>query len=351
MKKIKEITKTEQKAIIFDRDETLNFDPGYINDPKNFKLKPGVTTGLALLQKSGYKIIVATNQAGIAKMKITPKQLEAVHKKMEDLLQKENVVLDAIYFCPHKDSDHCQCRKPKDGLIRKAMEDFSLKPENTWIVGDRHRDLIAGESINLKGILLPQKIPETLPDPTNLLFRANNFSEVVQFILEYDFNKEIQKKIFDDYKSTSFAQFLQHKKNENQTIVTTNGVFDLLHPGHLQYLHASARLANTFILALNSDESVSRLKGKTRPLNSFIDRAMVLGNLWFIDAIVQFSEDTPEKFLSLVKPDFHVKGGDYKIADLPEAKVLEKNNAKIFILPFRKGYSTTSIISKMKKGK
>ena len=335
-----------KRAVIFDRDETLNFDPGYINDPDHFQLKPGVTTGLRTLQKMGYKIAVATNQAGIAKDKITEEQLEKVHEKMDELLAQAGVTIDGLFICKHKDEDECDCRKPHNGLMIQAIRKLNLDAKTTWVVGDRHRDLLAGADLGMRGILLPGKDTEEGIAPPNLVFSAKDFTAAVSFILESDFNYLQSRKIFSSYKDTAFQLWLQERRTNASSLVTTNGVFDLLHPGHVQYLYQASRLAEIFILGLNSDRSVTALKGPTRPVNKFDDRALVLSGFDFIDAIVQFDEDTPEEFLQVVQPQVHVKGGDYTIDSLPETRVVQSFGGEVIILPFRQGYSTTSILKR-----
>lgn len=134
-------------------------------------------------------------------------------------------------------------------------------------------------------------------------------------------------------------------KRQGDSIVFTNGCFDLLHRGHLIYLKQAAALGDHLIVGLNSDRSVKALKGVTRPVNNQEERAFMLLALPYIDEVVIFDEDTPVKLLSYLKPDILVKGGDYKVED-----VAGKEYAKeVRILPFVEGYSTTMIIEKMKK--
>ena len=134
-------------------------------------------------------------------------------------------------------------------------------------------------------------------------------------------------------------------KRQGDSIVFTNGCFDLLHRGHLIYLKQAAALGDHLIVGLNSDRSVKALKGVTRPVNNQEERAFMLLALPYIDEVVIFDEDTPVKLLAYLKPDILVKGGDYKVED-----VAGKEYAKeVRILPFVEGYSTTMIIEKMKK--
>ena len=134
----------------------------------------------------------------------------------------------------------------------------------------------------------------------------------------------------------------------NKQIVFTNGCFDILHAGHVTYLESAKRLGDILIIGLNSDGSVKRLKGKSRPVNSEHDRAIVLGALKAVDFVVYFEEDTPLELIKIVKPDFLVKGGDYKIENIVGADVVQDKGGEVFVIPFVEGKSTTNIINKMR---
>lgn len=133
-------------------------------------------------------------------------------------------------------------------------------------------------------------------------------------------------------------------RTQAKRLAFTNGVFDLLHVGHLRYLKAAAELADVLWVGLNSDESVSQLKGPLRPIMPWAERAELLAALLPVDAVVFFNETTADHILRLVQPDLYVKGGDYTIATLPEAPTARALGAEIQILPFVKGRSTTDIV-------
>ena len=137
---------------------------------------------------------------------------------------------------------------------------------------------------------------------------------------------------------------------KNEKIVFTNGCFDILHRGHLEYLLQAAALGHRLIVGLNSDESVSRLKGPTRPVNNIDDRAFALASLRCTDLIVPFGEDTPLELIEFLQPNILVKGGDYTIESIVGAKETLQRGGKVEVLSFKEGYSTTSLIDKMKKG-
>jgi rfaE bifunctional protein nucleotidyltransferase chain/domain len=134
-----------------------------------------------------------------------------------------------------------------------------------------------------------------------------------------------------------------------KTIVTTNGCFDILHLGHVEYLQKASQLGDVLIVGINSQDSVKRIKGSDRPITGEQGRISVVAALGFVDFCVPFNEDTPVELLKKIKPDIHVKGGDYSSDDLIEKKVIEDNGGVIKILPLVDGYSTTKIIEKLFK--
>lgn len=131
-------------------------------------------------------------------------------------------------------------------------------------------------------------------------------------------------------------------------MVFTNGCFDLLHPGHVFYLQAARSLGDALVVGLNSDASAGRLKGPSRPVVPEGDRAIMLAALESVDAVVIFDEDTPVRLLRELKPAVYVKGGDYKVEELPEAEVAAEVGAEVKILPFEPGYSTTALIERVR---
>lgn len=150
-----------------------------------------------------------------------------------------------------------------------------------------------------------------------------------------------QKKLL---KAETLAATVQSLKEQGKRIVTTNGCFDILHLGHVRYLQEAKKLGDVLILGLNSDASVKKLKGEGRPINNELARAEVLAALECIDYVVVFGEDTPEKLLSVIRPKIHVKGGDYTIQDLPEAKVVEAGGGEVRVVSLVPGQSTTRLI-------
>jgi len=131
--------------------------------------------------------------------------------------------------------------------------------------------------------------------------------------------------------------------------VFTNGVFDVLHRGHVVYLAQARALGGSLVVALNTDASARRLgKGPDRPLNNEMDRAMVIAALGAVDLVTWFDEDTPEALIGQLRPDILVKGGDYDMQTLPETALVQSWGGRALALPFVKGYSTTALVKKIR---
>ena len=139
---------------------------------------------------------------------------------------------------------------------------------------------------------------------------------------------------------------VREARAHGEAIVMTNGVFDILHTGHVKYLEAARKLGDVLIVAVNDDGSVKRLKGPTRPLNPVADRMRVLAALKCVDWVVPFSEDTPARLISRVLPDVLVKGGDYKPEQIAGYDAVTKNGGQVVVLDFHEGYSTTGLLER-----
>ena len=141
--------------VILDRDGVINQDsPNYIRSPEPWHAIPGSLSAIASLKHAGHTVCVATNQSGIARGYFSLSTLSAIHQKMQQQLQHYNTSLNAIAFCPHVDSDYCQCRKPKPGLITQLQQQFNTANDNTWVIGDSLRDLQAAETAGCRCILV-----------------------------------------------------------------------------------------------------------------------------------------------------------------------------------------------------
>lgn len=139
-------------------------------------------------------------------------------------------------------------------------------------------------------------------------------------------------------------------KKQGETLVMTNGCFDILHAGHVQYLQQAKQLGDYLLVAVNDDASVSRMKGNDRPVNKLEDRMLVLDALESVDWVISFADDTPEDLINKVLPDILVKGGDYQVDEIAGADSVIKNKGEVRILPLLKGCSTSHIIESVRTG-
>lgn len=144
------------------------------------------------------------------------------------------------------------------------------------------------------------------------------------------------------------ADIRKESASNGKVIVFTNGVFDILHAGHVTYLQAARELGDALIVGVNTDASVKRLKGADRPVNTLEDRLVVLHALGCVDHVVAFDEDTPISVIESLKPDVLVKGGDYTRDTVVGAEFVEANGGKVCIIPLVEGRSTTAIINRAK---
>jgi len=156
----------------------------------------------------------------------------------------------------------------------------------------------------------------------------------------------INNKIIQDWESVKQTLSLWNFNEEK--IVFTNGCFDIVHQGHIDYLSKARDLGTKLVLGLNTDASVKRLKGEERPINNEYSRALLLASFEFVDKVILFSEDTPYELIKVIQPDILVKGNDYKIEDIVGYDILKAKGGEIKTLDFIDGFSSTSIIEKIK---
>mgnify|MGYP003864976375 CR=1 FL=1 len=146
----------------------------------------------------------------------------------------------------------------------------------------------------------------------------------------------------------NISQQIEMLRMAQKTIVFTNGCFDILHPGHIDYLSKAKKLGDILIIGLNDDQSVRTLKGNSRPINPLKDRTAMLTALQSVDFVISFAEETPIRLIEKIKPDFLVKGGDYTKENIVGASFVEENGGQVEIIPFLEGYSSSRIIERIK---
>lgn len=167
-------------ALFLDRDDTLIPDVPYLRDPSKVRLFPNALEGLRLLRKSGYRLILVSNQSGVGRGLVAPEELRAVHARLVELLREGGVSLDAAYFCPHRPEDACHCRKPGIGMLEEARRDFALWNEGSAMAGDREADLLMAKNGGLAAIqiLSSGRTPLPLAD-----HHANDLLAAAQWLL------------------------------------------------------------------------------------------------------------------------------------------------------------------------
>lgn len=157
----------------------------------------------------------------------------------------------------------------------------------------------------------------------------------------------VQTKIFSSREV--IARHCAALRAAGRSVVFTNGCFDILHRGHLDYLSRAASLGNALIVGVNTDSSVRRLKGPLRPVNNEQDRLFALASLLVVDSVCLFDEDTPAELIEAIKPDVLAKGGDYTIDTIVGAREVQARGGRVEVIPFVEGYSTTSLIEKIRQ--
>jgi rfaE bifunctional protein nucleotidyltransferase chain/domain len=163
--------------------------------------------------------------------------------------------------------------------------------------------------------------------------------------MKSDIEKTLLNKIYD---LPSLKSSIVTWQKEGKKVVFTNGVFDLLHIGHITYLAKASEMGDKLIIGLNSDSSVKRIKGEDRPVNDQNNRAALLAALFFVDAVVVFEDDTPLNLISTLMPDILVKGSDYSVENIVGAREVMANGGEVKTINFVEGYSSTSIIEKIR---
>ena len=162
-----------------------------------------------------------------------------------------------------------------------------------------------------------------------------------------DYLPLIEKKIA--YTAKEAENILSLWRFKDDKIVFTNGCFDILHKGHIEYLAKAASLGTKLVIGLNTDDSVKRLKGDSRPVNDENARALLLASLTFVDKVIFFNTDTPRDLIDFVQPDVLVKGGDYKPEEIVGYDIVKAKGGEVITIDFIEGYSTTATIEKMNK--
>ena len=179
---------TEPKPAVFmDRDDTLIDDPGFLRDPEKVKLLPGVVEGLKKLREAGYLLVIISNQSGIGRGIIKPEELDQVNSRLLEILKKNDIEIDRIYWCPHTPDDKCDCRKPATGMLQRAVKDLNIDLSGSVMVGDRPSDIKAGKNMEITSILINHD--ESYNDAEQPDIIVKSFFEGANYIIQR-FSKE-----------------------------------------------------------------------------------------------------------------------------------------------------------------
>jgi D-glycero-D-manno-heptose 1,7-bisphosphate phosphatase len=145
-------TAAPSRLALIDRDGTIIVDKVYLSDPDGIEFVPGAIEGLRLLRDAGFTLVLITNQSGVARGYFDVATLERVHDRLQSMLAAEGLRLEAIYFCPHGPDDGCDCRKPAPGMVRKAMRDLGVRPDEVVVIGDSDADMGAASAAGVRGV-------------------------------------------------------------------------------------------------------------------------------------------------------------------------------------------------------
>lgn len=183
---IKKIFATENKpvfkAVFIDRDDTITKDSPYWHKAEELKFLPGAIKALQKLSNTEYKIIIVTNQSGIGRGYFTQKDFEKLTTEMKRILHQHKVRVDNVYYCPHNPDEGCECRKPSVGLLLQAVNEFGISLNDSWMIGDRDTDVIAGREANVKTIKIGKHMPKELKLEPN--YYAADLLEAVKIIVK-----------------------------------------------------------------------------------------------------------------------------------------------------------------------
>ena len=172
------------KAVFIDRDDTIAKDVYYCRRIEDFEILPTVPQAIKLLNQHGFKVVVATNQSGVARGYFTEATLHKIHQYMQDELARYDAHVDAIYYCPHHPDDGCQCRKPEPGLLIKAAQDLGVDLGRSFMVGNSEMDIKAGKAVGCQTVLIaaePDAVKEITETPDHV---AGNLLQAAQWIVD-----------------------------------------------------------------------------------------------------------------------------------------------------------------------
>jgi len=317
------------------------------------------TAQLAIALAKKHKVPVAVDPKGVDYSKyrgatvITPNLREAVIASRRIIVNEKSLIKAGQVLRKLAGSAHILITRGRDGMSLISSDEityipavprevFDITGAGDTVVATLSLALAAGAKMKIAAIMANHAASVVV----GKISTAPCYREELEEAIEG--HEPVTKKI---KLRQELKAIVQNLRNEGAKIVFTNGCFDLLHLGHVRYLSQAKKLGDILIVGLNTDSSVTKLKGKDRPYLSEMERAEILASLECVDYVCLFSELRPDNLIKIVRPDFHVKGGDYKINKLPEKKLVENLGGKVVVIPPIKGKSTTNIVERILSSK
>jgi rfaE bifunctional protein nucleotidyltransferase chain/domain len=373
-KRKSEFVHRRRKAVFLDRDGTLIRERGYLKDPAQVELEQGAAEAVARLNRIGFAVVLVTNQSGVARGYFTEEDVASVHETVERLLEAEGARLDGLYYCPHYPEGvvqeyrrACTCRKPAGGMLLQAAADLGIRLEGSYMIGDKLTDADAARREGLTGILVRTGYGENEwraclqgPEPEKPDRVVLDLKEAVDFVCWAEKNLVLAGSEGKEgegipwlwstkWISLAFLEkcLVAHRK-QGQTIVLANGVFDLLHAGHVGCLQAARALGDVLVVALSDDRSVREQKGVGRPVLPVEERVEILSALDCVDYCVVYWERKVDRLLGFLRPDVFAKGTDCEEAFAPEGEAVVRYGGQVRIVGPREGWATTHLLERIK---
>ncbi|MDO8480293.1 MAG: HAD-IIIA family hydrolase [Nanoarchaeota archaeon] len=324
------------QAIFLDRDGTLNKDSGYVHKVEDFELYDDVIPSLQRLK--GFALFIVTNQSGVGRGHYTEQQMHAFNDYLAAELNQHGVVIRKVYACCHTPEQGCACRKPGTQFVEQAKKEFGVTLEKSWVIGDHPADVLLAKNAGMRSVLVltghgAKHIEESRKAYPSYI--AANLSQAATFILADQDKKTIPRE--------KIGNVAQEERKKGKTIVTLNGTFDILHPGHEKIIREAKAQGDILIIAVNSDSSVRGNKGPQRPFNNEQARARMIAAFPEVDYVTVFPESHPIALLEDIRPDVHVNGSEYG-KDCIEAETVRKHGGRIHIVRLLEGHSTTTLV-------
>jgi D-beta-D-heptose 7-phosphate kinase/D-beta-D-heptose 1-phosphate adenosyltransferase len=350
---------TKQKIIKLVNSALNNCTALILSDYAKGVLTPEITIEIIrLAKKAGIPIVVDPQGNNYEQYKgadiVTPNRKELSLATNMPVNNEDQIITAARKLISKNKISFILATRSSDGMTlvdQKRSDTFKAEAREVFDVSGAGDTVVATIAASLSaGIDLKQAVRLANISAGIVVAKAGTavayITDIIQVLEEREFlNKDI--KIFNSKSVLNRAKFW---RSQNLKIGFTNGCFDLLHPGHIATISTAKAACDKLIIGLNNDSSVRRLKGKQRPIQTEKVRAQILTALKNVDAVVIFSENTPSKIIEVLKPDIFIKGADYKINEIPEARIVKSYGGEILLAELAEGHSTTATITQLKKG-